>query len=81
MELNKTYIEKLLNASTVDEALKQAREDGYDGGRKQLITALLDAGWKSGQLSEEELSFVAGGNIDLHGCCSSPCSNGQKCRW
>ena len=80
----KEFIEKLDLArfKCVDEALSLARNDGYDGGRKQFISALLTATKEALELNDSDLALVSGGNMNVMGCpCSSPCSNRQKCWW
>ena len=84
MEQVNFFIKKIAIAqhSDVDEILGIIRDLGYEGGRRELLSALREAGWKSGELSEEELAFVSGGNLELLGCpCNSPCSTKQKCFW
>ena len=63
LKANKTFIEQIKNATTVDDLVEAHREAGYDIDRDD-ITA-LSAAQSDSELSESDLENVAGGGALL----------------
>ena len=76
---DKELSEKYAAFSDIDEILTQAKADGFDVTREDVETVLGKLGGKSGELSEEELAVVAGGNDRKYCSMCGGLADGFKC--